>query len=220
MTPEKGTLLSHQALIAAADAFANAERVEPTDEWLAYLPLGWIADSLFSLTLALVRGFPCSCPESPETTLADLVELSPHGFFAPRQTWEALRQSVETRAASSAPLKRRVFDHFLAAAVAAEHVRESGQPLPLPAKARLALGELLVYRPVRAKLGFGRCRWAYVEANVLDAETARFFRAIGIDTKSLDGRAELAALATLCGSPSLSNARIVGSERSVETEES
>ena len=172
------------------------------------------------LTLALVRGFPHSCPESPETTLVDLAELSPHGFFAPRQTWEALRQAVERRAASSAPLKRCVFDHFLAAALAAQHVRESGQPLTLPAKARLALGELLVYRPVRVKLGLGRCRWAYVEANVLDAETVRFFRAIGIDTKSLDGSAELAALAALCGSPSLSTARIVGSERVVETEES
>jgi long-chain acyl-CoA synthetase len=221
--PGGSALVSHQALIAAAEAFANAEKVGPTDEWLAYLPIGWIADSLFSLALALVRGFPCSCPESPETTLVDLVDLRPHGFFAPRQTWEALRKSVEGRAGSSSPLKRRVFRYFLAAGLAAERARESGQPPAVAAKARLALGELLIFRPVRVKLGFGRCRWAYVDADVLDDDTERFFRAIGIDVKSLAGRVELGGFAGLCGSPSLTHSRVAESDRpdhkTVPTEE-
>jgi long-chain acyl-CoA synthetase len=190
----KGVLLSHRALITAATAFAAIEDVRSADEVLAYLPLGWIADTMFSLVLPLVRGGPCSCPESPDTVLSDLVELGPQGFFAPHQVWEELRLSVETRILNSSSLHRQVFGHFLTLALSAERLREQGLPIPLGMKIKLALGEWLIYRPVRDKLGFGRSRWRYVGGITPHKDTMRFFGAIGIPLKSLYGTTEMAGL--------------------------
>jgi long-chain acyl-CoA synthetase len=190
----KGVLLSHQALIAAATAFAAVEDIRATDESLAYLPLGWIADTMFSLVMPLVRGGPCGCPESPDTVLSDLVELGPQGFFAPHQVWEELRLSIETRILNSSSMHRRIFGYFLAVALSAERLREQGLSIPLGMNVKLALGEWLIYRPVRDKLGFGRSRWSYVGGIAPNQDTMRFFRAIGIPVKSLYGTTEMAGL--------------------------
>lgn len=193
----RGVMLTHQALTAAANAFASVEEIRPEDEWLAYLPPGWIADSLFSVALTLRSGRPCSCPEDPGTVLADLVELGPGGFFGPRQVWEELRKSIEARAASSSWPKRPLLDHFLELALAAEDLRDAGRPTPAWMQVRLSLGEFLVYRPIRDKLGFGRCRWAYADWAASDRSTMRFFRAIGIPVKLLYGKPETAGLIAL-----------------------
>jgi long-chain acyl-CoA synthetase len=190
----KGVLLSHQALIAAATAFASVEDVRATDDSLAYLPLGWIADTMFSLVLPLVRGGPCGCPESPDTVLSDLVELGPQGFFAPHQVWEELRLSIETRILNSSSMHRRFFGYFLDVALSAERLREQGLSIPLGMKVKLALGEWLIYRSVRDKLGFGRNRWSYVGGVAPREDTMRFFQAVGIPVKSLYGTTEMAGL--------------------------
>lgn len=190
----RGVMLTHRALIEAANAFVSVEEVRPQDEWLAYLPPGRIADSLFSVALTLRGGYPCSCPEDSGTVLADLVELGPSGFFGPRQVWEELRKTIEARAVSSSWPKRPLYDHFLGLALKAQDLRDVGQRTPTWMQVRLSVGEFLVYRPMRDKLGFGRCRWAYADWAAADRATMRFFRAIGIPVKLLYGTLETAGL--------------------------
>jgi long-chain acyl-CoA synthetase len=61
----------------------------------------------------------------------------------------------------------------------------------------LALGEVLVYAPLRDQLGLGRARWFYTGGAPLGADTYRFFRSIGINVKQVWGATELSGLATL-----------------------
>src|SRR5205085_2098351 len=68
----KGVMLSHRNLIDAAKTFAASEDIRQTDEWLCYLPMAWVGDSLYSTVMSLLVGFSCSCPESPETVQRDL----------------------------------------------------------------------------------------------------------------------------------------------------
>src|SRR5712691_8123880 len=104
----KGVMLTHRNVIETARTFARTEDVRPTDEWLSYLPMAWIGDSIYSLALSLTAGFACNCPESPETVQRDLRELGPTSVLAPPRIWENLLTGVQVKAADAPWLKRRV----------------------------------------------------------------------------------------------------------------
>jgi long-chain acyl-CoA synthetase len=193
----KGVMLSHANLIASAASYAAAEDIRQGDELLCYLPMAWIGDSLFSIVLNLLIGFTCNCPERPETVQRDLRELGPTIGFAPPRIWESMLSSLRVRAADATPLKRKMFDFFQQLAEEAELRKAQGRPLPPLTRLGLAVGEVLVYGPLRDQLGLGRARWFYTGGAPLGADTFRFFRSIGINLKQVWGATELGGLATL-----------------------
>ncbi len=193
----KGVMLSHENLIAVAEAFALCEDIRASDEFLSYLPMAWIGDSFFSLALSLYVGFACNCPERPESVERDLRELGPTVAFAPPRIWESLLARLRARAGDASPLKRRVFELFCGLAEKAELRREAGRKTPLAQRLALLLGEFLVYGPVRDQLGLKRARWVYTGGAPLGPDTFRFFRSFGINLKELWGATELSGVASL-----------------------
>jgi long-chain acyl-CoA synthetase len=193
----KGVMLSHANLLSTAAAFAAAEDIRPNDEWLCYLPMAWVGDALYSTVLSLVVGFPCSCPENPETVQRDLRELGPTALLAPPRIWENMLANVQVRAGDASALKRRIFGFFHGLAQDAELKRGDGRSIPWLTRVGLAIGEVLVYRPVRDRLGLSRARWAYTGGAPLGADAYRFFRAFGVNLKQIYGATELSGLAAL-----------------------
>jgi len=193
----KGVMLSHANLLSSAQAFVEAEDIRVSDEMLCYLPMAWIGDSLFSMVLTLLVGFTCNCPERPDTVQRDLRELGPTIALAPPRIWENMLTQLRVRAADSTPLKRKVFEFFRALAEqAAGHKGEVEKPSPL-VRLGLALGEILVYGPVRDQLGLRRARWVYTGGAPLGPDTFKFFRSFGINIKQVWGSTELSGLASL-----------------------
>ena len=193
----KGVMLSHANLLCAAAAFAKAEDIRPSDDMLCYLPMAWIGDSLLSLVLHLLVGFIANCPERPDTVQRDLRELGPTIGIAPPRIWENMLTSLRVRAADATPLKRRMFDFFQRLAERAELLKAVGKGPNLPLRLGLALGEFLVYGPVRDQLGLRRARWFYTGGAPLGPETFRFFRSLGVNLKQVWGATELSGLASL-----------------------
>jgi long-chain acyl-CoA synthetase len=193
----KGVMLSHRNLVSAAGAFVAAENIQLGDEWLCYLPMAWIGDVLYSTVLSLLVGFTCNCPESPDTVQRDLRELGPTAWLAPPRIWENMLTSVQVRAADASFLKRRLFEHFRRIAERAELLRCDSKKVPLLLKLQLALGEFIVYGPVRDRLGLRRVRWAYTGGAPLGPDTFRFFRSFGVNLKQIYGATELCGLVAL-----------------------
>jgi len=193
----KGVMLSHANLLCAAEAFAKAEEVRPSDDMLCYLPMAWIGDSLLSLVLHLLVGFTANCPERPDTVQRDLRELGPTIGIAPPRIWENMLTSLRVRAADATPLKRRLFDSFPRLAERAELLRAEGKKPDLSMRLGLSLGEFLMYGPVRDQLGLRRARWFYTGGAPLGPETFRFFRSLGVNLKQVWGATELSGLASL-----------------------
>ncbi len=193
----KGVMLSHANLLAAAEGFIAAEDIRPTDSILSYLPMAWIGESLFSLVLTLLVGFTCNCPERPDTVQRDLRELGPTVALAPPRIWENVLTQLRVQAADASRMKRRTFELFRGLAERVENARGAGQKPSLPQRLGLALGEILVYGPVRDQLGLRRARWAYTGGAPLGPDTYRFFRSFGINLKQVWGSTELAGLAAL-----------------------
>jgi long-chain acyl-CoA synthetase len=159
--------------------------------------MAWIGESLFSLVLTLLVGFTCNCPERPQTVQRDLRELGPTIAIAPPRVWENMLTQLRVRAADSTPLKHRLFEFFRGLAERAEQRKGEGNQPSLISRLSLALGEVLVYGPVRDQLGLRRARWVYTGGAPLGPDTFRFFRAFGVNIKQVWGSTELAGLASL-----------------------
>jgi len=190
----KGVMLSHANLLSAAGALAAAEDIRPSDDHLAYLPMAWIGNSLLSMALHLRIGFTCNYPEKPETLLRDLRELGPTIALAPPRFWENTLTAVLVRAGDASWVKRGLFNVFRRIAERAETRRGAGQAVPASLRLGLALGEVMIYGPLRDQLGLRRARWVYTGGAPLGADTFRFFRAVGINLKQVYGATELSGL--------------------------
>ncbi len=193
----KGALLSHANMIATSESFAGVEAIERGDNWLCYLPMGWVGDSMFSLSTSLVVAATCNCPESPETVQRDLRELGPSALLGPPRIWENMLTALQVRAADASWLKRRVYEYFRNLAERRELLKADGKPIPRSMRLGYRLGEVLVYGPVRDQLGLLNARWCLTGGAPLGADAFRFFRSFGINLKQIYGATEASALVAL-----------------------
>ncbi|MFO1082460.1 MAG: AMP-binding protein [Reyranellaceae bacterium] len=190
----KGVMLSQRNMVATAELFIQVNDVKPGDNWLSYLPMAWVGDAAFTLGMALVARITTNCPESPETVQRDLRELGPDAMLAPPRIWENMLTQMQIKAADASPLKQRIYEHFRALAERCELARADGKPLSLVDRLGMALGELMVYGPVRDQLGLRNTRWCYTGGAPLGPDTYRFFRSFGINLKQIYGATEASAM--------------------------
>jgi long-chain acyl-CoA synthetase len=193
----KGAMLTHAGLLASASSFLASTDLRPEDDWLAYLPMAWVGDAVYTLVLQAMVGFACNCPESPETVQRDLRELGPSAFLAAPRIWENLLTQIQVKASDASWLKRRTFEFFRDRAIEAELLRADGKPVPAGLRTLRAIGEFLVYGPVRDQIGLRRARWCLTGGAPLGADTFRFFRAFGVNLKQVYGSTELGAFVSV-----------------------
>ncbi|MBL6612486.1 MAG: AMP-binding protein [Reyranella sp.] len=205
----KGAMLSHRNMIATAEAFVEVNEIKAGDDWLSYLPMAWVGDAAFSLGMALVAKATANCPENPETVQRDLRELGPDAVLAPPRIWENMLTTMQVKTDDASPLKRRTFEHFRALAERCELKRSDGNALSIVERLGLAVGQILVYGPVRDQLGLRNARWCYTGGAPLGPDTYRFFRSFGINLKQIYGATEATAMIA-CQADAEANPNTVG----------
>jgi long-chain acyl-CoA synthetase len=193
----KGTMLSHRNLLLTARNAVARESLGPDEEALAYLPMAWVGDHIFSYAQSIVTGFPVNCPESGATVLHDLKEIAPTYFFAPPRIWENILTNVSIRIEDAAWPKRKLVQACLALAQGIERGRLGRRPVPLWRRLLYPLGHLLVYGPLKDNLGMRRIRRAYTAGEAIGPEIFVFFRSLGINVKQLYGMTESSGLISI-----------------------
>jgi long-chain acyl-CoA synthetase len=193
----KGTMLSHRNLILTARNAAAREGLRSDEEVLAYLPMAWVGDHIFSYAQSIVTGFTVNCPESAATVLADMKEIGPTYFFAPPRIFESILTTVMIRIEDATWVKRKLVHVFLDLAQTLERQRLSRQPRSLWRRALYPLGWLLVYGPLVDNLGLRRIRRAYTAGEAIGPEIFVFFRSLGINLKQVYGMTESSALVSI-----------------------
>jgi long-chain acyl-CoA synthetase len=190
----KGTMLTHRNLIVTARNAVAFEGLRPDDEVVAYLPMAWVGDHMFSFGQSVVSGFATNCPESAATVLHDLKEIGPTYFFAPPRIWESILTSVMIRVDDAWAPKRTMVRFFLEVARRVERARLTHRQPGLGDRLLYALGGVLVYGPLRDNLGMRRIRVAYTAGEAIGPELFEFYRSLGINVKQLYGMTESSAL--------------------------
>jgi len=110
----KGVVLSNRNVIETAANSCEFDGLTAQEEILAYLPMAWIGDFIFSIGQALWAGFCVNCPESPDTMQADLREIGPTYFFAPPAVFERQLTQVMIRMEDAGRFKKWLFHRYMA----------------------------------------------------------------------------------------------------------
>ena len=186
----KGVVLGYSNLLAAGRAGAAMEGLSDHEEVLAYLPMAWIGQNIFSYTQWLVCGFTVNCPESAATVMADMREIGPTYYFAPPRVLEALLTQVMIRMEDASAIKRGMFHRFMDVARAVGGRLLDKQPVGIGDRLAYALGDWLVYAPLRNALGMSRIRVAYTAGEAIGPDLFTFYRSLGINLKQLYGSTE------------------------------
>jgi long-chain acyl-CoA synthetase len=160
--------------------------------------MAWVGDNLFSYAQALAAGFTINCPESGDTVMIDLREIGPTYYFAPPRVFENLLTTVMIRMEDASRVKQALFHYFMDVArrIGAD-ILDRKPGLPVADRLRYALGNLLVYGPLRNVLGMSRVRVAYTAGAAIGPDLFRFYRSIGINLKQLYGSTETCAYVCL-----------------------
>ncbi|GAA6200849.1 AMP-binding protein [Aquicoccus sp. SU-CL01552] len=193
----KGVVLSNRNVIESARNSAEFDHLTRGEDILSYLPMAWVGDFIFSVGQAYWCGFAVNCPESADTMITDLREIGPTYYFAPPRVFETQLTNVMIRMEDAGRLKKAMFHTFM------EHARKvgprilDGKPVGVWDRLKYALGNVLVYGPLKDTLGFSRIRVGYTAGEAIGPEIFDFYRSLGINLKQLYGQTEATVFITI-----------------------
>jgi long-chain acyl-CoA synthetase len=201
--PPKGAMLTNKNAAFCIDKIVNAgDRVpggppNPDDQIVTYLPLCHVAERIFSTWTMVGAGPVLNFAESIETVNENLREVQPTIFFAVPRIWEKLHALALIRANDATWFKRKMlgFGLGLASRIGKIKVANHGEHT---ARSRMlaAVGWVLVFRPLRERLGLRRTRYASSGAAAIAPEVLEFFIGLGVPVYELYGMTENSAVAT------------------------
>jgi long-chain acyl-CoA synthetase len=195
----KGVVLTADNLIITARNSIDFDNLTSDEEVLAYLPMAWVGDNIFSLAQAYVIGFCVNCPENPETVMTDLKEIGPTYYFAPPAIYETVLTKVMIRMEDAGKIKRSMFNYFMELAKSVGIRILDGKAVSFSERLLYSIGQILVYGPLRNNLGLSRTRLAYTAGEAIGPEIFEFFRSLGINIKQLYGQTEASVF--ICAQP-------------------
>lgn len=193
----KGVVLTHSNLLTNVRLISKAEEYRDSDQVMAYLPMAWIGDSIYSLAMLLDIGFTINCPEAATTVMRDMREVGPTVIFCPPRIWENILTTVRVKMEDAAWIKQKMFNFFInnvAQRVSTHQLKQ--QAIPFSLRLLYALGEFFVYDPLRDNLGMRKIRYAYTAGAALGPEVFQFYRSIGVNLKQVYGLTETSAMCT------------------------
>ncbi|MCX8226960.1 MAG: AMP-binding protein [Sulfitobacter sp.] len=192
----KGVVLSNRNIIETAKSSSEFDKLRQSDDILAYLPMAWVGDFIFSVGQAMWTGFCTNCPESADTMHVDLREIGPTYYFAPPRVFETQLTSVMIRMEDASRFKKWLFDRFMKVARKVGPDILDGKPVGLMDRLKYGLGELMIYGPLKNTLGLSRVRVGYTAGEAIGPEIFDFYRSLGINLKQLYGQTEATVFIT------------------------
>jgi len=193
----KGVMLTHRNIVTTGKNAIEMEGLREDEEVMAYLPMAWIGDHIFSYCETFVAGFTVNCPEDTSTVMHDMREIGPTYLFAPPRIWENILTQVMIKMEDTAWIKQKMFHFFMNVASRVEKLRMAHNPVPFGQKILYQLGKFFVYGPLVDNLGMRDVRIAYTAGEAIGPEIFEFFRSLGINLKQVYGMTESSAIISI-----------------------
>ncbi|MDB2490151.1 MAG: AMP-binding protein [Paracoccus sp. (in: a-proteobacteria)] len=192
----KGVVLSNRNIIETSKNSAEFDRLTQREDIVAYLPMAWVGDFIFSVGQALWAGFTVNCPEDAQTMMTDMREIGPTYFFAPPRVFEGQLTNVMIRMEDAGRFKRWLFGWCMSVARRVGPALLDGKPVGPGDRLAYGLGRVFVYGPLKNTLGLSRIRVGYTAGEAIGPEIFDFYRSLGINLKQLYGQTEASVFIT------------------------
>ncbi len=190
----KGIPLLHSNIVGGITNAEAGGYFQRGETLFAYLPTAWVGDFVFTLGAGVLLQATINIPERAETALHDLREVAPTFYLAAPRAWDAMLTRIQVGMADSTPLKRRLYDWFIPRAIELERKRLKGYRPTALERLREAVGNFVMYGPLKDYLGLSRAERAFTGGEAMGEDTFLFFRALGIKLKQFYGQTETCAL--------------------------
>ncbi len=202
--PPKGAMLTNanaayciDKIVNEVDRFSDRVGPSPKDLIVTYLPLCHVAERIFSTWSLVGAGPSLNFAESIETVTENLREVQPTLFFAVPRIWERLHALVTIKGNDATPFKKLFLRVTMAlAGVIGRRKVANGGSHTLLTRLLYAVGQPLVFRAMKERIGLRRCRHAGSGAAAIAPEVLEFFIGIGVPVFELYGMTENSAVAT------------------------
>lgn len=207
----KGVMLTHDNFLAQSEVVhLILQTHKPGDLWLTVLPIWHVFERAFNyMIIALSGGIAFSKPVA-SVMMADMAAIHPNWMCAVPRLWEAFAQGIDRQMKKKSPLEYTIYRNSVEIGklwyrnfelLTGRRCRYHWYPRFLDVLRGLipfillsplyGIGELLVYRKIREKLG-GRFTAAISGGGALQSKTDAFYHAIGFNLLEGYGMTETA----------------------------
>ena len=186
----KGVVLTFDNVLGCSKGWLGMDPWYSDDDYLSFLPPAWGAEQYLGIASGLRSGLTVNFPETSETVQEDIREISPQCVFYASRIWEDIASTVQAKIRDTGFFKRYLFNTFLPFSYRMETLREEQERPGILLTFLSFLGNILVFRALRDKLGMVKVRNAYTAGAPLSPDTFRFLRAFGINIKQFYGTTE------------------------------
>lgn len=200
--PPKGAMLTMGNIEFVLDTLqSRGAFVDPPasskDVIVSYLPLCHVAERVFTTWFNAGLGTQVTFAESIDTVQQNLREVQPTLLFGVPRIWEKLVAGVQIRMSGASRLKRTNFAVWMKVSrwIGRTLVARQGRHT-LGTRIAYAAGWVMLYRPLRERLGLSKVRYAASGAAPISPEVLEFFMGIGLPMFEVYGMTENSAIAT------------------------
>ena len=190
----KGVIRTHHNIVTAGHIWCHFSGIDDSWVHLSFYPPAWITEQMVGIAGALWAGHKVSFPESPDTAEDDLREIGPTVFLTAPRIWEGLSSMVQAKISDASLLKRFIYRLFLPVGYKMAGFIKRGEEPTLFWKALNSIAYLLVFRPVKDKLGLLKNKLACTAGALLSPDAFDYFWAIGIRLQQVYGLTEIAPI--------------------------
>jgi long-chain acyl-CoA synthetase len=193
----KGVLLTHGNFLANLRSCQEVLHFTPQDVLLSFLPLNHCLERLAGYYLPLACGAQIAFTESLRRLRENLREVRPTYMILVPRMYQAFHEAILANVERQSPWRRRLFAWALN--VGEKRVRAQQQGRGRGLRMRLAYGAArgLVFRKLRAAMGFQRLHYFVSGGAALAPATEGFFHAVGLPILEGYGLTEAAPVVTV-----------------------
>lgn len=185
----KGAVITHDAIITSAGRMQKFAPLHQGEDVITTLASASVFHQWFA-GYNYMCGVVINFPEEPETLMQDYREISPRFMLVTPRQWQSLFSMTQIRISDAGFLKRFFYDLFLPVGYKIVDLRTSGRRIGLLWKLLYQLGDVLVFGPLRDKLGVIKTKYPATGSAFLSPDFFRFFQAIGINLIQIYGSTE------------------------------
>ncbi len=185
----KGALITHNAIIASAKRMQEVAPLCQGEDVITTLASASVFHQWFS-GYGYIRGVIINFPEEPETLMQDYREISPRFMLITPRQWESLSSMTQIRVNDAGFLKKFFYNLFLPIGYKVADLRSARKNVSPMLRLLHGLGDIMVFRPLRDKLGLRKTRYPVTGSAFLSPDFFRFFQAVGINLIQIYGSTE------------------------------
>jgi len=185
----KGAMITHNAIIHSAKTMHEFIDLNLGEDVFSTFAAASIFHCWF-LGFSYLRGVIINMPEEPETIMQDYREISPRFMLIGPRQWQSLVSSTQVRIKDGGFLKRSTYNLFLKIGYKVVEFSATGKTPPFHWRLLYKLGDTLVYRPLRDKLGLVKTKYPATGSAFLSPDFFSFFQAIGLNLIQCYGSTE------------------------------